>query len=252
MSTRAHAQRRVELAEAREVRAPAPLYGRIKHHILEQIARGHWGVRQRIPSENELVRLTGASRMTVNRALRELTQAGHLQRIQGVGTFVAERAHAHPLQIRNIAEEIRERGHVHRAQVLELGRERASVELAERFQLRAGSALFRSRVLHLESEQPLQLEDRYVNPAVAPDYLERDFAAETPHAYLMRAAPLQQVEHVVQAAMPDAATRQLLQMGAEEACLIVRRRTWAGGVVASHALLAHPGSRFDLRGQFSP
>jgi GntR family transcriptional regulator, histidine utilization repressor len=231
---------------------PAPLYGRIKHHILQQIERGSWGVRERIPSENELVRLTGASRMTVNRALRELTQAGYLQRIQGVGTFVADRAHGHFLQIRNIADEIQERGHAHRAQVLELGRERVSGELAERFNLRAGSTLYRSRVLHLENELPLQLEDRYVNPAIAPAYLERDFASETPHAYLMRVAPLQQVEHVVLAAMPDAPTQQLLQMPPLEPCLVLRRRTWTGGVVASVATLAHPGSRFDLRGSFRP
>ena len=89
-----------------------PLYERIKSQIIAQIESGAWRVSQRIPSENELVRLLGASRMTVNRALRELSDAGYLQRVQGVGTFVAaHRAHTHPLQIRNIAEDIRRRGH---------------------------------------------------------------------------------------------------------------------------------------------
>ena len=73
-----------------ERHGPAPLYDRIKSHVIELIENGPWKVSQRIPSEHELVRTLGASRMTVNRALRELAQAGYLHRSQGVGTFVAQ------------------------------------------------------------------------------------------------------------------------------------------------------------------
>lgn len=68
---------------------PQPLYRKVKAHIIDQIQNGQLGADQRIPSENELVRKLNISRMTVNRALRELTQEGWLRRIQGVGTFVA-------------------------------------------------------------------------------------------------------------------------------------------------------------------
>ena len=230
-----------------------PAYEQIKRYVLEQIEKGAWRPGDVVPSETEMVKEFGVARMTVSRALRELMAEGVLNRVRGSGTYVAPRQYESTvLQIRNIADEIHERGHAHRAEVLELGRERVSGELAERFNLRAGSTLYRSRVLHLENELPLQLEDRYVNPAIAPAYLERDFASETPHAYLMRVAPLQQVEHVVLAAMPDAMTQQLLQMPPLEACLVLRRRTWTGAVVASVATLTHPGSRFDLRGSFHP
>jgi GntR family transcriptional regulator, histidine utilization repressor len=230
-----------------------PLYERIKSQIIAQIESGAWRVSQRIPSENELVRLLGASRMTVNRALRELSDAGYLQRVQGVGTFVAaHRAHAHPLQIRNIAEEIRRRGHEHSARVAAHDSRDASAELAESFNVRAGATLFHSLIVHLENGLPIQLEDRFVNPVVAPEYLEWDFKLDTPHAYLIRVAPLQDVEHLVQAAMPDAQACRLLEMPADEPCLVVRRRTWTRGIVASVATLSHPGSRFDLRGRFHP
>jgi GntR family transcriptional regulator, histidine utilization repressor len=230
-----------------------PLYERIKTLILTRIASGGWAVAQRIPSENDLVRLVGASRMTVNRALRELTDAGYLVRVQGVGTFVADRrAQGHPLAIRNIADEILERGHLHAARVITLERCIAAAELAGRFSLRAGHELFHSRLVHLENGLPIQLEDRYVNPAVVPDYLAQDFTATTPHAYLMQVAPLQSVEHVVQAARPDAATAQLLQMDAGEPCLVLRRRTWTRGAVATVVTLSHPASRFELQGQFNP
>lgn len=231
----------------------APLYERIKHLILAQIADGAWPAAQRIPSENELVRRIGASRMTVNRALRELADAGYLVRVQGVGTFVADRrAQGHPLAIRNIADEIVARGHLHSARVLTLESCAASSRLAGHFNLRAGHELFHSRVVHLENALPLQLEDRYVNPVVAPRYLEQDFTVTTPNAYLMQVAPLQSVEHIVQAARTDAATAQLLQMDATEPCLVLRRRTWSGGAVASAVTLSHPASRFELQGHFTP
>jgi GntR family histidine utilization transcriptional repressor len=231
----------------------APLYERIKNLILTQIASGGWAAAQRIPSENDLVRLVGASRMTVNRALRELTDAGYLVRVQGVGTFVADRrAQGHPLAIRNIADEILARGHLHTAQVMSLERCTATAELAGRFNLRAGHQLFHSRMVHKENGLPIQLEDRYVNPAVAPGYLEQDFTVTTPNAYLMQVAPVQTVEHIVQAARTDTATAQLLQMDATEPCLVLQRRTWSQGAVATAVTLSHPASRFELQGQFNP
>lgn len=231
----------------------APLYEQIKNLVLTQIANGGWSASQRIPSENDLVRLVGASRMTVNRALRELTDAGYLVRVQGVGTFVADRrAQGHPLAIRNIADEIAARGHQHSARVMILERCTATAAVAARFNLRSGHALFHSLLVHQENGLPIQLEDRYVNPAVAPAYLEQDFTATTPNAYLMQVAPLQSVEHIVQAARVEEATAQVLQMDATEPCLILRRRTWTHGVIATVVTLSHPASRFELQGHFTP
>lgn len=232
---------------------PATAYARVKAHILDRIGAGEWGPSDRVPSENELVREFGVARMTVNRAVRELTQEGFLTRVKGGGTYVADRrSHGHPLRIRNIAEEIAERGNRHDAEVLEIGPVAASEEDARAFELAPGGELFRSVILHLEDGRPLQLEDRLVNPAMAPDYLDQDFSARTPYDYLIAVAPLAQAEHVVQAIMPDATVRRRLAMREGEPCLLIRRRTWSGGTVASTALLYHPGDRFDLAGTFTP
>ena len=83
-----------------------PLYLQVKRHILDNIGSGKWGTSTRVPSENDIVKSFGVSRMTANRALRELRDEGVLVRIAGVGSFVADSsAHAHPLEIRSIAEE---------------------------------------------------------------------------------------------------------------------------------------------------
>ena len=232
--------------------APGPLYERVKRYIVDRIASGDWGEDDRVPSEHELVREFGVSRMTVHRALRELTAEGVLIRIQGVGTFVAPpKPLLALLEIRNIADEIRGRGHLHVAQVHLLRRERAGQELARALELPAGAEVFHSILVHRENGLPVQVEDRYVNPAAAPGYLEQDFTRITPNEYLMSAAPLDEVEHVIEAIMPDRRVRRLLEIGPDEPCLLLHRRTWSRGAVAARTRLLHPGSRYRLGGRFT-
>ncbi len=238
---------------AKSSAALQPLYLQVKQHILENIGSGKWGTSSRVPSENDIVKSFGVSRMTANRALRELRDEGVLVRIAGVGSFVADRhAQGHPLQIRGIDAEIRERGHAHRAEIVSLERIRAVAELAEDFAVSPGTELYNSVIVHFENGRPIQLEDRYVLPKLALDYLRMDFKHTTPHEYLIKAAPLQQAEHVLRAEMPDERTRRLLLMKQDEPCLVVIRRTWTANEIASAARLYHPGSRYELSGRFRP
>jgi GntR family transcriptional regulator, histidine utilization repressor len=230
-----------------------PLYLKVKRHILDNIGSGKWATSARVPSENEIVKSFGVSRMTANRALRELRDEGVLVRIAGVGSFVADRAaHAHPLEIRSIAEEIRDRGHLHRAEIVSLERIRAVGTLAEDFGIAPRSDLFRSEIVHFENDHPLQLEERCVLPALAPDYLTVDFSRTTPYDYLVKVAPLQEAEHLLRAVMPDQRTRKLLAMKRDEPCLLMIRRTWTAGRIASVAHLYYPGSRYEMSGRFRP
>jgi len=230
-----------------------PLYLQVKRHILDNIGSGNWQTSARVPSENDIVKSFGVSRMTANRALRELRDEGILVRIAGVGSFVADaHARAHPLEIRSIADEIRARGHVHRSEIVSLQQLQANAELANDFCVREGSELFRSLIVHFENDRPIQLEDRHVLARLAPDYLNLDFARTTPHDYLVKVAPLQEAEHLLRAQMPDERTRELLAMQRDEPCLVVIRRTWTAGQIASVARLYYPGSRYEMSGRFRP
>ncbi len=231
----------------------AARYQKVKHYVLERIEGGRLKAGERVSSENELVRELAVSRMTANRALRELTADGVLVRLAGVGTFVAEaRVHAHPLEVRNIGDEIRARGHEHRARVVALQGVAATAELAERFELAAGAALGYSLITHFEGAHPLQVEERYVNLEAAPGYLDNDFTRLTPHEFLIRVAPLQRAEHTVRALVPERRIRRLLKLEADEACLLIRRRTFSQGRIASIADLYHPGSRYELSATIQP
>ncbi len=228
-----------------------PLYLQIKRSILQKVHSGEWPIHHNIPSEKALTDLFGVSRMTVNRALRELTTQGVLVRVQGVGTFVSEnKGESTLMSVRNIADEIKAHNHQHRTEVILLEKCLATPELALIFEVMAGQVIFHSIMVHYDNDVPVQLEDRFVNSAVAPDYLIQDFSVQTPHAYLTAVAPLTEGEHVVEAVLISEKEATWLQIAPTEACLQIRRKTWSHQKVVTSAQLLYPGSRYRLEGRF--
>ncbi len=231
--------------------SPQPLYAKVKEHILGHIRSGAWAAGARVPSENELVESFRISRMTANRALRELTAEGFLSRLPGVGTFVREPpARSSLMELRNIAEEIEQRGHRHSARILARSEIAANPALAEEFECKLSDRLFHIVIVHEENGVPVQLEDRYVNAAVVPDFLGQDFAAMTPTAYLLAAAPLDELEHTVEAALPTHEQQRLLGIASLEPCLVLRRRSWCRAKVVTAVTLTYPASRYALYSRY--
>jgi len=227
------------------------LYEQVKEFISRKIQDGTWPAGHRLPSEHELVAQFGVARMTVNRALRELVEQGRITRVAGVGSFVAEdKPQSTLLQIANIASEIRQRGHDYRCRMLAVERMAASPDVAAWLGLHAGESVFHSVCLHLENETPVQLEERYVNPAVVPTYLGQDFEATPPSEYLVRHVPFDQIEHLVDAVLPTTEQAERLAMSAAEPCLLLTRRTWTRTTPVTWVRCLHPASRYRLGSRF--
>ncbi len=230
-----------------------PRYQALKDLIVGRISSGELRPGDRVPSEHELVDTMAVSRMTANRALRELTDEGYVERIAGRGSFVADyRSRSHVLEVRNIADEIEGRGHVHACEVLRHSLLQARGEIAKALHVSPGSDVFRVLLVHYEQDVPVQVEDRHILASFAPDCLAQDFAAVTPSAYLSAIAPLTEAEQIVRAQNADRATRARLRMADAEPCLVVLRRTWADGRPVTFARLQHPGSRYELAGHYTP
>jgi len=229
-----------------------PIFQRIKDYLVAQIAAGTWKEGDVIPSEQALVKQFGVSRMTVNRAVRELTADQILTRRQGSGTYVAQQKYqATLLEIKSIADEIRARGHAHRSSLQQLERVKASELMAKQFELTAGHPLFHSVIVHFENGVPIQVEDRWANPLCAPDYMEQDYAAITPNEYLMKSAPLQGASYSIEALAAPRDIAEMLAIDTRQACLVLKRQTRSNGLVASIATMWHPGHRYQFAGSFA-
>ncbi|QLE83726.1 histidine utilization repressor [Shewanella sp. Scap07] len=229
-----------------------PKFAAIKQYILTQVESGAWAENTRVPSENQLAEQFNCSRMTARRGLTELTESGVLERSQGLGTFVAGlKSQSSMMAIRNIADEIKDRGHGYSVEQVQLISTQATGAIAIALGLEEGAEVYHSLLVHCEQGVPLQLEERFVNPALVPDYLAQDFTQQTPHEYLSMVAPLTEAKHTIEAKLAVKQQLDLLGIPAGEPCLQISRRTWSRQGVVSFARLIHPGSRFRLGGHLT-
>lgn len=67
---------------------PEPLYKKLKNEITKFIVNQEWSIGQKIPSEKQLGEKYNISRLTVRRALREVTYKGLIYSLPGKGYFV--------------------------------------------------------------------------------------------------------------------------------------------------------------------
>jgi len=74
----------------RDQQRVVPLYYQVQHTISQRISRGDYAPGTQLPSESELSRELGVSRVTVREALRVLAQENVLVKVQGRGTFVSD------------------------------------------------------------------------------------------------------------------------------------------------------------------
>lgn len=226
-------------------------YQQVKAFVKAQIACGAWRSGDAVPSESALQQQFGISRMTANRAIRELVVEGLVTRIRGSGTVVAQLNRiSSTLAFRDIHEEILTRGHEHSVKVVKVESLKASASLARTFKMRTAQRVFHSILVHFENGVPIQFEDRLVNPAAAPGYLGVDFENTTPTHYLLEVAPLTEASFSIEASLPTAQEAQALGIKDTEPCLVMTRCTLSGANVASLARLVYPGLRYNFAGKF--
>lgn len=227
------------------------LYEKIKKTVIKDIESGALKPDDKIASETQFARIFNTSRMTANRALKELTEEGRIIRVQGVGSFVARpKPDAALLEIKSIAKEISDWGGLHSSKILLLKKERLTKSIAEKMNLKKGDPIFHSVIVHSDRETPVQYSERYINPGVAPLYLTQDFQKITPSEYLLEIAPVQEAEHIIEAVTCSRKIQNQLKITPEEPCLSLKRRTWSFDMVATYSIIISPGSRYKLMGKF--
>ena len=235
--------------------APKPRYAAVKDFVLSRIASGEWAANARIPSENELGPMLGVSRITVNRAFAELARDGRLRKVPGVGTFVAplldgNKPRTGLTSIESIAEEIRGRGMEWSCEVLALGAATLTEEAADALGLPRGGRVPASIVLHKGDLLPIQLEERFLRPGYAPGYEAQDFSARTTYDFLREVGEVTEMEQAVTAILPADEVARVLEVGARDPCLVIRRRTFRRGEATTFSRLTQPASRFELSGRY--
>lgn len=231
----------------------ATLHQRIRGRIEDLIRSGAWAPDRKVPSEAELMAQFGCSRMTVNKAMSALAEAGLIVRRRRAGSFVARpRVHSTVLDIPDIQSQILARGEAYRFDMLDRRRRKARTGEAEELELAAGGELLALRGLHVAGERPFALEDRLIALAAVPEAADLDFAEESPGAWLLRHVPWTEAENRISAVGAEPAAAELLALDPGAALLAVERRTWRAGAPVTWVRQLFPGEAYDLVARFGP
>ena len=103
------------------------LYQRIRNDLEASIMSGAWPPGHRVPFEHELMETYSCSRMTVNKVLSALADAGLVVRRRRAGSFVSRpRVQSAILQIPDLKAEVEKRGERYGYRLLELRKRAAS------------------------------------------------------------------------------------------------------------------------------
>lgn len=229
---------------------PDALHNRIRRDIEARIMSGQWPAGSRIPVEQELMQIHSCSRMTVNKALRALIQAGLLESRKRAGTFVGTpRLHRAALEIPDIRAEVTGQGKAYRLELQSRTHRRATDADTSLLRGAEGEVLVLA-CRHFADATPYALEYRLINLATVPLAQEFDFATEPPGSWLLRHVPWTEAEHRITAV--NASTQEAEQLAIAEggACLALERWTWRGLDRITYVRQIYPGNRHALVARF--
>ncbi len=216
-----------------------PNFRDVKAEILARITGRIWGPGTLLPGEVELAADFGVARATVNRAMRELTEEGLLERRRKAGTRVRPSPlRAARFEIPLVRSEIEATGAVYGYRLLSRAVEPAPGWLAGRLALGPGARILHVTCLHLADGRPYQHEDRWINLAALPEAEAEAFAATGPNEWLIRAVPFSEVEISFLAAAAGGEAAAALEMNEGEPVFAAERTTWWEGQAITHVHLS--------------
>ncbi|MGJ3239037.1 MAG: GntR family transcriptional regulator [Anaerolineae bacterium] len=169
-----------------DTKSPKPLYEQIKDYILHGIHSGTYKPNDRIPSERDLSDRFGVSRLTVNKAVKQLVRDGWLYVQIGKGTFINDEPIDQQLEtLTSFTEEMTKRGQETSSKVLFAHIIEADTTLARQLLIPMGVAILRLQRVRLVAERPMALETSHVVATHCRDILDtHDFSRESLYSVL--------------------------------------------------------------------
>src|SRR5690606_23646613 len=251
----------------RDMTKTVPAYQRIKNAILDNIHSGKWQAGAAISTEMALAEEFSVSRMTVNRALKELSEERVLERRQGSGTFVAQQQFNHTfVEVRNIAQDLKSANRDYQAHVVSKRAITASMlddEMRGKFDLDTAvvssdsedtriseiAVLYEVKIVHFADGQPIQFEERWVDAKKVPQFLEQDFSVVNTSDYLIAKSPLERGSYTIRAVAAPDEIANALQVAPQSPTLVLRRQTYSAGRVLTFVKMWHAGDRYQFAGE---
>jgi GntR family transcriptional regulator len=143
--------------------SPIPIYYQIEEFIKELIENGELRPGDSLPPEREYAERYQISRMTVRQAFTQLVNEGYLYRMQGKGTFVAERKIEQPLQgLTSFTEDMKARGLEPGSQLIHFEIIPATKQIAGQLLIAEYGPVYEIKRIRMADSVPMAIETNYI------------------------------------------------------------------------------------------
>jgi GntR family transcriptional regulator len=146
--------------------SPIPIYYQLGEIIKDLIEKGELKPGDSLPAEREYAEKFQISRMTVRQAFTQLVNDGYLHRIQGKGTFVAERSEKIEQTLRGLTsftEDMKVRGLKPESRLINFEIIPATKLIADQLGIQEYGPVYEIKRIRLADDEPMALETNYIS-----------------------------------------------------------------------------------------
>ena len=142
---------------------PVPLYHQLEIIIKDNIESGTWKENEKIPSENELSRQYGVSRVTIRSVITKFVDSGMMYRIQGKGTYIAApKIVTGNVSYVGIRDQLEKQGYDTKTKVITFEKIKANLPTSKKLDIPLGTEIIFIERLRTINDVPFSLHRSYV------------------------------------------------------------------------------------------
>lgn len=181
----------------------------------------------KLPRDEDIAQELGCARSTVQRAMRDLADAGIVERKRKGGTQVRiDPVTRATLDIPITRKEVENRGGVYGYQLLHATSEQSPPSVMATFTLRQPRKMLHVEALHLADQRPYILEDRWICLDTSPEILDVDLGAQSANEWLVRNKPYNRCDMRFYAIEADTKIARDIDARPGAALFVIERTTW--------------------------
>lgn len=223
-----------------------PLWQQVLRDIKARMASGE--IRDRFPTDRELVETYGVSRHTVREAVRRLHALGVIERERGRGSIVRQTGFVQPLgTLYSLFRAIEAQGVAQRSTVLSFGTS-PDATAAAYFDLDPDTDIVHLERIRHAGDQALALDTVWLDPRVGMPLLDADMTHTALYDELERRLGVRMTggEERISARVPDQQLHDVLELDDDEAVLRIDRLGESDGRIIEFRVTLVRASLFAL------
>ena len=149
-----------------------PLYLQVKADIKNRILSKQYMPGDKLPTENELSDQYNVSKITIRKAIQNLSDEGYVNKVQGKGTFINfKKDKLYLNKTSGFKESLSSLGHASRHDIIQASFLNADEDIAEKLMIPMGTKVVYIERLVWQDNEPIAIDKIYIEDARFPDFI---------------------------------------------------------------------------------